>query len=64
MPLIYFFYPETRNLSLEQIDKLFTGGKMMLHWTPSMGEVGGTFRTGSVTDAKAKVEAEHFETKA
>ncbi|RYP88154.1 hypothetical protein DL769_000346 [Monosporascus sp. CRB-8-3] len=40
LPLIYFFYPETRNLSLEQIDKLFEGGKVMLHWTPSMGEVG------------------------
>ncbi|RYP25579.1 hypothetical protein DL768_011456 [Monosporascus sp. mg162] len=40
LPLIYFFYPETRNLSLEQIDKLFEGEKVMLHWTPSMGEVG------------------------
>ncbi len=40
IPLIYFFYPETRNLSLEQIDKLFTGDKVMLHWTPSMGSVG------------------------
>lgn len=40
IPLVYFFYPETRNLSLEQIDKLFTGDKVMLHWTPSMGSVG------------------------
>ncbi|KAK6844370.1 sugar transporter [Apiospora arundinis] len=40
LPLIYFFYPETRNLSLEQIDKLFTGDKVLLHWKPSMGEVG------------------------
>ncbi|KAL6901137.1 general substrate transporter [Trichoderma evansii] len=39
LPLIYFFYPETRNLSLEQIDKLFTGEKVMLHWHPSMGSL-------------------------
>ncbi|KAK8119236.1 uncharacterized protein PG998_003862 [Apiospora kogelbergensis] len=39
LPLIYLFYPETRNLSLEQIDKLFTGEKVLLHWKPSMGEV-------------------------
>jgi hypothetical protein len=40
IPLIYFLSPETRNLSLEQIDKLFTGDKVMLHWTSSMGTVG------------------------
>ncbi|EME85191.1 uncharacterized protein MYCFIDRAFT_196019 [Pseudocercospora fijiensis CIRAD86] len=31
LPLIYFFYPETRNLSLEQIDRLFTGPKVLMH---------------------------------
>lgn len=36
IPLIYYFYPETKNLSLEQIDKLFTGDKVLLHWLPSM----------------------------
>lgn len=41
LPLIYFFYPETRNLSLEQIDKLFTGPKIEMHWKASMDEVGG-----------------------
>ncbi|KAK4152585.1 general substrate transporter [Chaetomidium leptoderma] len=40
IPLIYLFYPETQNLSLEQIDKLFTGDKVMLHWTQSMGSIG------------------------
>ncbi|KAK2044670.1 general substrate transporter [Colletotrichum somersetense] len=40
VPLIYFFYPETRNLSLEQIDRLFTGGKVQLHWKASMGVPG------------------------
>ncbi|KAH8649135.1 sugar transporter STL1 [Xylariales sp. PMI_506] len=39
LPLIYFFYPETRNLSLEQIDKLFTGDKVKLHWHASMGDI-------------------------
>jgi len=27
--MIYFLYPETANLSLEQIDLLFTGGKVL-----------------------------------
>ena len=31
LPLIYFCYPETRNLSLEQIDLLFAGPKVALH---------------------------------
>ncbi|KAG9254502.1 general substrate transporter [Emericellopsis atlantica] len=37
IPLIYFCYPETQWLSLEQIDKLFTGPKILLHWDKSMG---------------------------
>lgn len=40
IPLIYFFYPETQWLSLEQIDRLFTGDKIMLRWDPSMGAPG------------------------
>jgi MFS family permease len=43
LPLIWFFYPETRNLSLEQIDLLFVGEKVLLHWKPSMGERQGSF---------------------
>ncbi|KAK6369478.1 hypothetical protein LTS17_009384 [Exophiala oligosperma] len=31
LPVIWFFYPETKNLSLEQIDKLFVGDKVLLH---------------------------------
>ncbi|KAF4992566.1 hypothetical protein FDECE_13678 [Fusarium decemcellulare] len=40
IPMIYFGYPETRLLSLEQIDKLFTGPKILLHWDHSMGVPG------------------------
>lgn len=49
LPLIYFFYPETRNLSLEQVDRLFTGAKITLHWTPSMGEVGDVAHRAHLT---------------
>ena len=31
VPIIYFYYPETARLSLEQIDFLFTGPKVLLH---------------------------------
>lgn len=43
LPLIWFLYPETRNLSLERVDKLFTGEKVLLHWQPGMGERQGSF---------------------
>ncbi|KAI1880140.1 hypothetical protein JX265_001761 [Neoarthrinium moseri] len=57
LPLIYLFYPETQNLSLEQIDKLFTGGKVMLHWKPSMGDAVNTNRSELIE----KVEGQHIE---
>ncbi|KAK4033252.1 general substrate transporter [Parachaetomium inaequale] len=68
IPLIYFFYPETQNLSLEQIDKLFTGDKVMLHWTQSMGSIGdaanrsglhGAHVSNSADETSEKARVEH-----
>ena len=70
LPLIWFFYPETRNLSLEQIDLLFTGEKVIMHWRPSMGERQNSFaveagvRQGSESSAEknlATIGGQHIE---
>ncbi|KAH6684041.1 general substrate transporter [Halenospora varia] len=58
IPLIYFLYPETKNLSLEQIDKLFTGDKIMLHWKSSMGEPGLYAEDDKSSGEVGKSEAE------
>ncbi|KAJ9093842.1 hypothetical protein QFC21_006213 [Naganishia friedmannii] len=36
IPLIWFFYPESAKLTLEQIDYLFTGDKVLLHMPADM----------------------------
>lgn len=61
LPLIYFFYPETQNLSLEQIDKLFTGEKILLHWKSSMGEKGAVDINLQVAKDPDTVTKEHVE---
>lgn len=63
IPLIYFFYPETQNLTLEQVDKLFTGDKILLHWKDSMGQRGTNVRAGhdGVLDIKEGAAIEHQE---
>ncbi|KZT59577.1 general substrate transporter [Calocera cornea HHB12733] len=34
VPMLYFLYPETANLSLEEVDSLFVGGKVHLRRSP------------------------------
>jgi hypothetical protein len=69
IPLIWFFYPETRNLSLEQVDRLFTGDKVLLHWKPSMGERQGSFAVEAVSeesivqDGEKQIDIQHHESK-
>jgi MFS family permease len=62
LPLIWFFYPEVRNLSLEQVDKLFTGEKVLLHWQPSMGDRQGSFAVQPkvVTDPRSNLIHEEY----
>jgi MFS family permease len=62
VPIIYFFYPETRDLTLEQIDRLFTGEKVLLHWRSSMGvpgEVGVRASPKTEGSETSKEEVEH-----
>lgn len=59
IPLTYFFYPETRNLSLEQIDLLFTGEKVLLYWDPSMGERRGSLAVEAVEKAASQESTHH-----
>ncbi|KAJ4007233.1 hypothetical protein NW766_009912 [Fusarium irregulare] len=61
VPLIYFFYPETRLLSLEQIDKLFTGPKVLLHWDHSMGVPGEASEKSSGSETGKVVHDEKSE---
>ncbi|KAG4279993.1 hypothetical protein FPRO06_11326 [Fusarium proliferatum] len=62
VPLIYFFYPETRLLSLEQIDKLFTGPKVLLHWDHSMGVPGEASEKSASGETGETESNEKFET--
>ncbi|RKL24607.1 hypothetical protein BFJ68_g607 [Fusarium oxysporum] len=61
VPLIYFFYPETRLLSLEQIDKLFTGPKVLLHWDHSMGVPGEASEKSASGETGESESNEKFE---
>jgi len=60
LPLIYFCYPETQNLSLEQIDKLFTGDKVLLHWKSSMDD-SEVSQSDLVTTFAEKQEVKHVD---
>jgi hypothetical protein len=61
LPLIYFFYPEARNLTLEQIDHLFTGEKVKLYWHPSMGMAGDADARIAQGKDLESVNAQHVE---
>lgn len=56
VPLIWWFYPETANLSLEQIDLLFTGDKVLLQLPSVSAAPPGGSRVSDVADALAAIE--------
>lgn len=61
LPLIYFFYPEPRNLTLEQVDLLFTGEKVKLHWHPSMGTAGDPTARVVASKKESESDVQHVE---
>jgi hypothetical protein len=63
IPIIYFFYPETSNLSLEDIDLIFLpvemgglGGNARIRMTPEMAAERVTQRGMSKGDVKEEIE--------
>lgn len=56
IPLLYVAFPETQWLSLEQIDKLFTGDKILLRWDPAMGVPGEAPEKTDCADETGTVE--------
>ena len=72
IPVIYFFYPETSNLSLEDIDLIFLpvemgglGGNARIRMTPEMAAERTRERGMSKGDIKEEIEkakqSEHVE---
>jgi hypothetical protein len=72
IPIIYFFYPETSNLSLEDIDLIFLpvemgglGGNARIRMTPEMAAERTRERSTSKGDIKEEIEkakqSEHVE---
>lgn len=57
MPVVYFFYPETSNISLEDIDKIFLPAEMQDYATRNSVEVvdgSGYSSKGDVTNQVEK----------
>lgn len=46
IPLIYYCYPEPAGLSLEEIDLLFTGDKVLMHLPEDMRLTNSVSRSG------------------
>ncbi|KAG7907566.1 hypothetical protein KL906_003647 [Ogataea polymorpha] len=54
VPMIYFFYPETKNLPLEKIDRMFVGEKVHLFWNDALEDDFGL--VADKTTEKAEVQ--------
>ncbi|BGP40963.1 hypothetical protein JCM10450v2_004968 [Rhodotorula kratochvilovae] len=59
VPMLYFLYPETARLSLEEIDALFADGKVHMRRSPNEKVIG--FVEGVENGVKVKGYAEHVE---
>jgi hypothetical protein len=58
--MIYFLYPETKHLELEDVDLLFNGEKVLLHLPPVSGVESRRNRASATRRVRMETDSESF----